>query len=87
MKESKELTVSINEIPATDYEHRMQKVMDILIDETLIVERKIISYNNNIMSLDEHYEKLKDQMTREEFNKMIESLDKFAHYAFDKYKE
>jgi len=39
------------------------------------------------MKLDEHYEKLKDQMTREEFDKMVENLDKFAHYAFDRYKE
>lgn len=39
------------------------------------------------MTLDKHYEKFKDKMTREEFDSMVEKLDRFAHYAFDRYKE
>lgn len=40
MKEEKEYTASVKLVPHSDYEHRMRKVVEILLEETLEAERK-----------------------------------------------
>jgi len=40
MKEEKEFTVSVNHIPHSDYEYRIRKVMEILLEETIEAEEK-----------------------------------------------